>query len=86
MSEHDAVTKPAKRSLQLFSKEPPPLAAPRHGRDPSDATLAINEKTIHRSTERPILLGRKSARRMIGPGVIQDGNVIIVDVTAEPVK
>lgn len=86
MSEQDDITKPVARSLQPFSKEPPPLATPRYKRDPSDATLAANERTVRRGSELPVLLGRSSARKIVGPGIVQDGTTIIVDVTAESVK
>ena len=85
MNEQDVPTRPAKRALQLPFKRQPPLATVIGGRDPSDATLAVNEKTVRLNTGQTVLLGRSSQREVIGPGVIQDGDVTIVDVTAESV-
>jgi len=82
MGEQDAITRPARRSLQRPLEHRPPLATARGGRDPSDATLAVNEKTMRLGAGRTVLLGRSSQREVVGDGVVKDGGKIIVDVTS----
>lgn len=82
MTEQDATTRPARRSLQLPTERRLPLPTTIGGRDPSDATLAVNERTVRLSAGRTVLLGRSSQRQIIGDGVVRDGKKIIVDVKA----
>lgn len=81
MHEQDA-TVPAKRGIQLPFERRLPLATARSGRDPSDATLAVNEQTVRLNSVRTVLLGRSSQREVIGSGVVKDGSTIIIDVTS----
>lgn len=82
MGELDATTRPAKRGLLSPRSRELPLATVRGGRDPSDATRAENERTIHQTAGRTILLGRSSSREIIGEGIVKDGDKIIIDVKA----
>ena len=86
LSEQDDTTRPAKRGIQLPFERRPPLATARGGRDPSDATRVENEKTIHIGSSRTVLLGRSSQRTILDDGIVQDGDTLIIDAKAEPVK
>lgn len=86
LSEQDETTKPAKRGLQLPFERRPPLATVRGGRDPSDATRVENERTVHFGSSKTVLLGRSSKRIILDDGVVQDGDTLIIDVKAKPVK
>lgn len=83
MSAQEAITRPAKRALISPGRRDLPLATVRGGRDPSDATLAVNERTIFLSSGRTVLLGRSSQREIIVPGVVRDGKKIIVDASSQ---